>query len=70
MDELIEAIKQRTGLPADKAKGAAEAAWDFLKERLPDPLASQIDGYLVANADSIAEGIGDVTDEFKGKFGS
>lgn len=70
MDELIEAIKQRTGLPADKAKGAAEAALDFLKEKLPDPLASQVDRYLEGNADSIADGIGDASDKLKGMFGN
>src|SRR5690606_20803771 len=35
MDELMQAIQQRTGLPADKAQGAAQAALDFLKEKLP-----------------------------------
>lgn len=30
MDERIAAIKEKTGLPADKAKGVAEAAVDFL----------------------------------------
>lgn len=69
MDELIEAIKQKTGLPADKAKGAAEAALDFLKDKLPAPIASQIDGFLEGNADSIADGIGDVSDKLKGMFG-
>lgn len=69
MDELIEAIKQKTGLPADKAKGAAEAALDFLKDKLPAPIASQIDGFLEGNADSIADSIGDVSDKLKGMFG-
>jgi hypothetical protein len=70
MDELIEAIKQKTGLPADKAKDAAEAALGFLKERLPDPIASQIDGFLEGNASSIADGVGDVTNKLKGMFGN
>lgn len=70
MDELIEAIKNRTGLPADKAKGAAEAALDFLKEKLPDPIANQIDGYLEGNSDEIADTVGDATDKLKGMFGN
>lgn len=68
MDQLIEAIKQRTGLPADKAKGAAEAALDFLKDRLPQPIASQIDGFLEGNSDSIADGISGGADKLKGMF--
>lgn len=70
MDELIEAIEERTGLPADKAKGAAEAAIDFLKGRLPAPIASQIDGFLEGNADNIADALGDATDKLKGMFGN
>ena len=70
MDELIEAIKQKTGLPADKAKGAAEAALDFLKEKLPAPIAGQIDGFLEGNSDSIADGIGDATNKLRGMFGN
>lgn len=69
MDELIKAIEERTGLPADKAKGAAEAAIDFLKEKLPDPIASQIDGFLQGNADNIADALGGATDKLKGMFG-
>ena len=70
MDELIKAIEERTGLPADKAKGAAEAAVDFLKDRLPAPIASQIDGFLEGNADDIADAFGDATDKLKGMFGN
>ena len=69
MDELIEAIKQKTGLPADQAKGATEAALDFLKEKLPAPIAGQTDGFLEGNSDSIADGIGGATDKLKGMFG-
>jgi hypothetical protein len=69
MDELIEAIKQKTGLPADKAKGAAEAALTFLKEKLPAPIASQIDGFLEGNADNIADSVGDVAGKLKGFLG-
>lgn len=70
MDELIEAIKEKTGLPADKAKGAAEAALDFIKDKLPAPLANQIDGYLEGNAEGIADAVGDVADKLKGMLGN
>ncbi len=70
MDELIAAISEKTGLPADKARGAATAAIDFLKDKLPAPIASQIDGFLSGNADSIGDAIGDAADKLKGMFGS
>lgn len=69
MDELIAAIAERTGLPADKAKDAATAAVDFLKDKLPAPIAGQIDGFLSGNADKIGEAVGDAVDGVKDKLG-
>ena len=69
MDELIQAISEKTGLPADKAAGAAAAAVDFLKDKLPAPIASQIDGFLSGNADGISDAVGGATDKLKGMFG-
>jgi hypothetical protein len=68
MDELIEAIKQKTGLPADKAQGAAEAALEFIKNKLPAPIASQIDGFLEGNAENISDAVGDAANKLKGMF--
>jgi hypothetical protein len=69
MDELIAAISEKTGLPADKAAGAALAALDFLKEKLPAPIAGQIDGFLAGNSDSISDAVGGAADKLKGMFG-
>ena len=69
MDELIAAIAEKTGLPVEKAKDAAQAALDFIKEKLPDPIASQIDGFLSGNAGGISDAIGGVTDKLKGMLG-
>lgn len=46
MDELVSAITQRTGLPADQARGAAEAAIDFIKSRLPESMRGYVDTAL------------------------
>ena len=43
MDELVNVISQRTGLPADQARGAAEAAVDFIKEKLPESMRGYVD---------------------------
>jgi uncharacterized protein (DUF2267 family) len=47
MDELVKMVSERTGLPEDQAQKAAEAVLDFLKEKLPAPLAGQLDNLLV-----------------------
>jgi hypothetical protein len=69
MDELIAAIAAKTGLPADKAKDAAQAALDFLKEKLPAPIAGQIEGFLSGNADKIGDTVGGVVESAKDMLG-
>jgi hypothetical protein len=46
MDDLIKLICQRTGISEQQAKGAADTVIAFLKEKLPAPIAGQIDGVL------------------------
>ena len=46
MDELVKVVVEKTGLPEAQAKQAAEAVVSFLKEKLPAPLASQVDAAL------------------------
>lgn len=69
MDELLAAIQEKTGLPADKAKGAAEACLSFLKEKLPAGIGSQIEGFLEGNADQAADAVGDLFGKAKGMVG-
>ena len=46
MDELIKLVSQRTGIDEGAAKQAVETVIGFLKEKLPAPIASQLDGIL------------------------
>ena len=46
MDELVKMVSQETGLPEAQARKAAEVVVKFLKEKLPAPLASQVDNFL------------------------
>ncbi|MCB8925490.1 MAG: DUF2267 domain-containing protein [Ardenticatenaceae bacterium] len=46
MDELVKMVSERTGLPADQARKAAEAVLEFLKAKLPAPLAGQLDNLI------------------------
>ena len=46
MDELINQITERTGIPHDVAKQAADVVIGFLKQKLPAPIGSQIDSVL------------------------
>lgn len=68
MDELINQVAQRTGLPPDKARTAVETVLGFLKDRLPGPVASQLDKALSAKGGG-AGGIGEAGQDLGGIFG-
>jgi hypothetical protein len=64
LDELVNVVSEKTGLPKEQAKQAAEAVLAFLKERLPAPIAAQLDG--VMNTPGMG---GDIIKGLDGLFG-
>ena len=46
MDELIKLVAQKTGLSEDMAKVAVDTVIDFLKDKMPEPAAAQLDALL------------------------
>jgi hypothetical protein len=46
MDQLVKLVSEKTGLSEEMSKKAVEVVLDYLKEKLPAPLAGQIDGLL------------------------
>jgi len=69
LDELMAAIQQKTGLPADKARDAAQAPVDFLKERLLAGIGDKLADMIAGNADEISDAVGGLADKAKGLFG-
>ena len=71
MDELLKAVADKTGLPADKAQGAIDAVLDFLKDKLPEPIAGQLENFIGGGDGDSGEGggIGDLLDKGKGMLG-
>jgi hypothetical protein len=57
MNELINRVREKTGLSEDQAKQAADAVIGFLKERMP-ALSGQLEGLLSGSAGDIAKGAG------------
>ena len=43
MEELVKQITERTGLPADQARAAAQTAIDFIKGKLPEAMRGYVD---------------------------
>jgi uncharacterized protein (DUF2267 family) len=55
MDELISLVAQKTGLAPDAARTAVDTVLGFLRDRLPAPIASQLEGALSGKGTSIDE---------------
>ncbi len=62
MDMLVNLVAQKTGLSQDMAKVAVTTVIDFLKQRLPAPIAAQIDNVMKtgqpANPGDVAKDLG------------
>jgi hypothetical protein len=68
MNELVKLITEKVGIGEEQAKKAAETVMTFLKERLPGPVATQLDS-LVSGAKAASK-LADATKGLRGMFGS
>lgn len=67
IDQLAQRISEKTGISEEQARTAAETAINFIKEKLPAPLAGQIDNYLGGSG---GEGGGDVMGQAQNALGN
>ena len=62
MDELVKLVSEKAGIPEEAARQAVETVIGFLKEKLPAPIAGQIDGILqnvdLGQAGNLLSGLG------------
>ena len=66
MNELINLIVQKMGISQENAQKAAQTVIDFLKTKLPAPVASQVDAVLAGDMSGVAGQAGEM---LKGKLG-
>ena len=69
MNEIVEKLMEKTGLPEDKATAAVDSVVGFLKDRLPGPIGAQIDGLLAGGAAGVSEKLGGIMQSVGGMFG-
>ncbi len=67
MEEVVDLVSKKTGLPEDTARTAVETVLRYLKDRLPDPIASQVDRVLEGG--EIPGDLGDLAEGLGGLFG-
>ena len=46
MDELVKLVAEKTDLSEEKSRQAVEIVLEYLKQRLPEPVAGQIDSLV------------------------
>ena len=68
MEELVKRITEKTGISEDQARSAVNTVAGFLKEKLPSPLAGQIDNVL-SGAGGATDKLGDIAGKVGGIFG-
>jgi len=72
MDELIKQVVERTGISESQAQTAVTTVLGFLRTRLPEPIAGQLDGLLggaVGAAGGLAGSAGDILGGLGGMLG-
>lgn len=60
MDEIVKVVSQKTGLSEDMAKVAVETVLDYLKSRLPEPIAGQVDRVVRGDGGGVAGMMGGI----------
>jgi hypothetical protein len=46
MDDLVKTVSEKTGLSEDMAKQVVDVVLDYVKGKLPDSIAGQVDAFL------------------------
>lgn len=62
MDELVKMVSEKTGLSEEMSRQAVEVVLDYLKDKLPEPIAGQVDNLLeggdLGDLGNLAGGLG------------
>ena len=71
MEELVRQVSQRAGIDEGKARAAVETVVGFLKDKLPAPVAGQLDGVLGGGGagGGLSEQAGNLMGGLGGMFG-
>jgi hypothetical protein len=67
MEELVKQVAAKTGISEEQARGAVTTVLGFLKDRLPAPIAGQLDN-VVATGGGAAATLGDMASKVGSMF--
>ena len=68
MDELIKQVSAKAGISEDQARDAVNTVVGFLKARLPEPIAGQLENVMSGEGGGIGGSVGDIANKVGGMF--
>jgi len=66
MEELIKQVSAKAGISEDQARSAVNTVVDFIKNRLPAPIASQVESAMTGEGGGIGGAVGDLASKVGG----
>jgi len=69
MEELVRQVAERTGISEAQAQTAVITVLGFIKGRLPEPIAGQLDSFLGGSTGADAGGLGGAAGSVLGGLG-
>ncbi len=66
MEKLVQLLQEKTGMSEELSRQAAAVAFEFFKEKLPDPIADKLEAFA---GDDGEVGLDDVADLLPGGLG-
>lgn len=69
MDELVKMVADKVGITEAQARQAVEIVLSFLKEKLPEPIAGQIDAVVEGDLSGLGD-LGGLAGGLGGLFGN
>jgi uncharacterized protein (DUF2267 family) len=69
MDELIKQVSSKAGISEDQARSAVNAVAEFVKARVPAPIAGQIENAMSGEGGGLGGSVGDLANKVGGLLG-
>ena len=69
MNEIVRMVSQKTGMDEAKSKQAVDTVLGFLRNKLPAPIASQIDNVISGTGGAAGQGMGGIGNVAKNVMG-
>lgn len=68
MEELIKQVSAKAGISEDQSRDAVNTVVGFLKDRLPEPIAGQLENVMSGQGGDIGGTVGDIANKVGGMF--